>query len=85
MLVWPKHVPVGAYEQPVVQLDLHATALAAAGVKADESWKLDGADLVRCSQEHVAAAHDALYWRFATTYSPRRLETGALRRQCGHQ
>ncbi|QDT54238.1 Arylsulfatase precursor [Caulifigura coniformis] len=64
LLRWPSQFQAGVYEQPVIQLDLTATALAAAGVD-PSSAKLDGVDL----RPHLSGSvkkppHDALYWRF---------------------
>ncbi|MDZ4402400.1 sulfatase-like hydrolase/transferase [Prosthecobacter sp.] len=57
---WPGTVKPGVYEKPVIQLDLHATALAVAGAEA----KVDGVNLLPyLSGEITAAPHDALYWR----------------------
>jgi len=55
----------GVYEKPVIQLDLSATALAAAGVKIQSAWQLDGVDLTpHLSAANSAAPHETLYWRF---------------------
>jgi arylsulfatase A-like enzyme len=44
---WTGTIPAGTtYEHPIIQLDILPTALAAAGVKADPAWKLDGVDLM---------------------------------------
>jgi len=64
LLRWPGQFQAGVFEQPVIQLDLTATALAAAGVDTS-SAKLEGVDL----RPHLAGAtkkapHEALYWRF---------------------
>ena len=62
---WPGHVKPGVYDQPAIQLDLHATALAVAGVDAKPEWKLEGVNLLPfLSGEKSGAPHDALYWRF---------------------
>ncbi|MDZ4686719.1 MAG: sulfatase-like hydrolase/transferase [Planctomycetaceae bacterium] len=59
---WPGRVKPGVFEAPVIQLDAHATALAAAGVTAD---KLDGVDLLPyLTGTKTGAPHDALFWRF---------------------
>jgi arylsulfatase A-like enzyme len=65
VVAWPGRIKPAVYEAPVVQLDLHATALAAAGVAPSPEWKLEGVDLL----PYFAGAtktppHDALYWRF---------------------
>ena len=65
ILSWPGHVKPGVYDQPVIQLDAHATALAVAGVEAKPEWKLDGVNLLPfLGGERTGAPHDALYWRF---------------------
>lgn len=71
---WPGHVPVGkVYEQPVIQLDLLPSALAAAGVKASDSARLDGVDLLPYFNGKVKEQpHDTLYWRFGPQMAIRR-------------
>lgn len=67
IITWPGRVKPQVFRQPVIQLDLHATALAAAGVVVPAEWKLDGVNLLPYLQESAAPAHpphDALYWRF---------------------
>jgi arylsulfatase A-like enzyme len=63
---WPGKLPANvSYEQPVIQLDVLPTALAAAGVEAQPAWKLDGVDLVPyLSGENKSPPHETLYWRF---------------------
>src|SRR5437879_11529127 len=39
---WPGHLRPAVYSLPVIQLDLTATALAAAGVQPSPDWKLEG-------------------------------------------
>ena len=61
---WLDKLKPGVYAQPVIQLDLSATVLAAAGVEVKPEWKLDGVDLLPfLSGEKSAPPHDALYWR----------------------
>jgi arylsulfatase A-like enzyme len=65
VVTWPGHIKPGVYDQLSIQLDLHATALAAAGVDAKTDWKLEGVNLLPfLSGEKSGAPHDALYWRF---------------------
>ncbi|HEY2574428.1 MAG TPA: sulfatase-like hydrolase/transferase, partial [Verrucomicrobiaceae bacterium] len=65
VISWPGHVKPGVFEQPAIQLDIHATALAAAGVTPQAEWKLEGVNLLPYfSGEKSGAPHDALYWRF---------------------
>jgi len=52
-------------DRPVIQLDIHPTALAAAGVAIQPEWKLDGVNLLPyLIGQKSGAPHDALYWRF---------------------
>jgi arylsulfatase A-like enzyme len=64
---WKGRLPAGKlYDQPVIQLDILPTALAAAGVELRPDWKLDGVDLLPHLEGRVSKApHSALYWRFA--------------------
>lgn len=65
LVAWPGQVKPAVYESPVVQLDLHATALAAAGISVGPEAKLEGVDLLPYfAGATKAAPHDALYWRF---------------------
>jgi arylsulfatase A-like enzyme len=62
---WPGRVNPGVFAEPVIQLDLTATALAAAGVKVDSGASLDGVNLLPFLDGAKAdAPHAALYWRF---------------------
>jgi arylsulfatase A-like enzyme len=62
---WPAKLKPAAFAPMSVQMDLHATALAAAGVPAKAEWKLEGVDLLPfLSGENKTAPHDALFWRF---------------------
>jgi arylsulfatase A-like enzyme len=65
VVAFPGRLKAGVYEKPVIQLDLTATALTAAGVKIQPEWKLDGVDLApHLSGTNSAAPHETLYWRF---------------------
>ncbi|MFZ5830562.1 MAG: sulfatase [Planctomycetota bacterium] len=66
MVAWPGILPQGVvYEQNVSSLDVAATAITAAGVKVDPSWKLEGVDLVPYLSGHVSdAPHPELFWRW---------------------
>ncbi len=65
VVAWPGHIKPGVFNQPAIQLDLHATALAAAGVDAKPEWKLEGVNLLPfLSGEKSGVPHEALYWRF---------------------
>jgi arylsulfatase A-like enzyme len=62
---WKNKVKPGAvFDEPVIQLDLTATALAAAGVDTGGAT-LDGVNLMPyLTGEKTGKPHDALYWRF---------------------
>jgi arylsulfatase A-like enzyme len=65
LVVWPEHIKPAVYEKPVIQLDLHATALAIAGVAPKAEWKLDGVNLLPfLTGKEKNTPHEALYWRF---------------------
>ncbi|MDQ3624314.1 MAG: sulfatase [Verrucomicrobiota bacterium] len=65
LVSWPGRVKAGVYDQPVIQLDAHATALALADVAPKPEWQLDGVNLLPfLSGQTPGAPHDALYWRF---------------------
>lgn len=65
LVSWPGKIKPAVYDKPVIQLDLNATALTAAGVNVESSWKLEGIDLAPfLTGTNKAAPHDTLYWRF---------------------
>jgi arylsulfatase A-like enzyme len=65
--------PGTTYENPIIQLDLLPTALAAAGAKIDPEWKLDGVDLMPyLTGANSAKPHEVLYWRFGEQWAVRR-------------
>lgn len=68
---WKGKVPGGkVYNQPVIQLDVAATALAAAGVQT-KPGELDGVDLVPYLNGKSGVPHDALYWRTGDRHAVR--------------
>jgi arylsulfatase A-like enzyme len=66
MVQWKGRIPAGKVDdRPVIQLDILPTALAAAGVKIEPEWRLDGVNLLPyVTGENSAAPHAALFWRF---------------------
>ena len=70
---WKGRIPAGrVLDQPIIQLDVVTTAIAAGGGTADPAWKLDGANLLPLLEgKSDAAPHDALYWRFGIQYAVR--------------
>jgi arylsulfatase A-like enzyme len=70
---WKGKLPSGKhYDLPIIQLDLHPTLLAAAGVAVDPQWKLDGVDLLPyLSGRDTGVPHDTLYWRMGAQMAVR--------------
>jgi arylsulfatase A-like enzyme len=62
---WPGVIPASAvYDQPVIQLDILPTALAAAAVAPQPDWKVEGVNLLPHLQgKEITAPHQALHWR----------------------
>lgn len=65
MIQWKNHLPSGTvYEYPVSALDVHPTAVAAAGEKVNPEWNLDGVDLLPyLKAENQDKPHKTLFWR----------------------
>ena len=70
---WKGRVPAGRVDpRPVIQLDIHPTALAAAGVTAKPDWRLDGVNLLPfLTGQDASAPHPALFWRFGAQVAVR--------------
>jgi len=68
LVQWKGKLPAGkTYDQPVIQLDLHSTALAAASVQSEKAAlpPVEGVNLLPHLLGEVSSPpHDALYWRF---------------------
>ena len=73
MAQWKGHIPGGqVIKEPVIQLDVLPTALAAAGVEMKPEWQLDGANLLPLMEGKVKQLeHRTLYWRFGVQYAVR--------------
>ena len=63
---WPGTIPSGqVYNEPVISMDVAATAVALAGLPHDE--KLDGVNLIAYLRgEAEGAPHEALFWRWSS-------------------
>ncbi len=74
LVQWKGKVPAGkTYDQPVIQLDVLPTVVAAAGGTADPAWKLDGVNLLPyLTGETKSRPHEALYWRFGEQWAVRK-------------
>lgn len=69
---WRGIVPEGkVYADPVIQLDVLPTALAAAGSEVKPEWKLDGVNLLPYLQGKKKTPHEALFWRFGAQMAVR--------------
>ena len=70
---WKGKIPAGkTYENPIIQLDILPTALAAAGVEADPAWKLDGVNLLPyLTGKNSDLPHKTLYWRYGDQWAVR--------------
>lgn len=80
VVAWPGHIKPGVYEKPVIQLDLHMTALEVAGVKAKPEWKLEGVNLLPfITGKDKGTPHEALYWRFGEQMAIRKGEYKLVR------
>ena len=65
--------PATVYNEPVIQLDILPTALAAAGVAAKPDWHLDGVNLLPHLHGQTASPpHESLYWRLGPQWAIRR-------------
>lgn len=71
---WTGKLPAGAiYDEPVIQLDILPTALAAAGISLEERPAIDGVNLLaQLSGQTDRSPHEALYWRFGKQMAIRR-------------
>ena len=70
---WKGKLPAGAtYANPVIQLDILPTCLAAAGAEASVDDKLDGVNLLPyLTGKNSGKPHDTLYWRFGNQWAVR--------------
>jgi len=68
---WKGKIPAGqTYEQPIIQLDILPTALAAAGATIDPAWRIDGVNLLPfLTKEAADKPHQTLYWRFGEQWA----------------
>jgi arylsulfatase A-like enzyme len=74
IIQWKGHLPAGKVDdRPVISLDIHPTALAAAGQAISPDWKLDGVDLLPyLTARKTGLPHETLYWRFHDQHAIRR-------------
>ena len=65
-VAWKGRIAPGRVsDEPVMQIDIAATSLAAAGVPARSEWKLDGVNLLPLLEgKQTTLGREALFWRF---------------------
>ena len=76
---WKGKIRAGqTFDQPIIQLDILPTAIAAAEGKVDAEWKLDGVNLlphltgeVNANLGRLKPPHEDLYWRFGQQWAIR--------------
>lgn len=70
---WKGKLPAGmTYENPVVQLDVMPTCIAAAGGEIDPAWKLDGVNLLPfLTGADKSQPHETLFWRIRGVWAVR--------------
>lgn len=62
---WPGKVPAGrTCDEPVHNIDVLPTLLAAAGATPDPAWKVDGANLLDAWQGRARVPERALFWEW---------------------
>lgn len=73
MAQWKGRIPAGqVIKEPVIQLDVLPTALAAAGAEVKPEWQLDGVNLLPLLEGKASKLEPrTLYWRFGVQYAIR--------------
>jgi arylsulfatase A-like enzyme len=66
MMQWKGRLPAGkTYDQPVIQLDMLPTSLAAVGAEVRPEWKIEGVNLLPyLDGKKEGPPHSSLFWRF---------------------
>lgn len=73
LMQWKGRIPAGKVDaRPVISLDVHPTAVAAAGGSIPPEAKLDGVNLLPfVAGRDAARPHESLYWRFGAQWAIR--------------
>lgn len=76
VIAWKGRIPEGKVDdRPIISLDIHPTALAAAGVPIEESFHLDGVNLMPYLEgKEFGNPHEVLLWRFGKQFAIRKGE-----------
>jgi arylsulfatase A-like enzyme len=70
---WKGHIAEGGViHEPVIQMDLTATALALAGAQPDAQWPLDGKSLLPLLQNPKVSVHESLCWSYERQWAIRK-------------
>lgn len=82
---WKGKIPAGRVDdRPVIQIDLHATALALAGIRLQPEWKLDSVNLLPyLTGKKTGPPHEALYWRYGDQLAIRQGEWKLVKASAG--
>jgi arylsulfatase A-like enzyme len=72
LIQWKRRVPKNVvYDKPVISLDIHPTAVAAAG--GQPAANVEGVNLIPfVTGQNKGVPHDALYWRFGQQWAVRK-------------
>ncbi|MFN7934912.1 MAG: sulfatase-like hydrolase/transferase [Bryobacteraceae bacterium] len=72
LVQWKRRLPKGVvYDKPVIAIDIHPTAVSAAG--GVPGANLDGVNLLPfLTGQNKSAPHEALYWRFGAQWAVRK-------------
>ena len=70
---WKAKIPQGVdIENPVAQIDIFPTSIAAAGIPTPKNKQFDGVNfLALAEQQSTTDVHEQLFWRFAGTWAVR--------------
>ncbi|OUW15578.1 MAG: hypothetical protein CBD18_08700 [Opitutales bacterium TMED158] len=70
---WPDRISAGkVYKHPVMGFDVHATALAAAGIEANDTDTIDGKNLIPyLNGQRNGKPHQNLFWRSSAQHAAR--------------
>ena len=70
---WPSRIPAGKiYSQPIISLDVYATALAAAGQPPPRDRVIDGVNLLPHLSGQPGSPHEFLFFRHVKSYAVRK-------------
>jgi len=71
---WPARIPAGkTYSQPIISLDVYATAVAAAGQRLPKDRQIDGVDLLPYLEgKRSDSPHEYLFFRHVKSYAARK-------------